>query len=350
VDHKYVCLPHFIIGGVPKAGTTSLYKYLMQHPEVVPAEDKELTFWGNFFSPKRRPGREEVTTKYLTLFPKIEPGDFKVTGEATPGYLYCSTCPTYILKYIPKVKFLFTLRSPLPRAYSEYLNKVVDKTVMRYLKKRVDNKMDKELSSKQPSFEELVSDVAHTMATCGSPARTYSMMDEYSDAQEHDGCYVNPFVGEGLYARYLRNWLSIVPKRQMMLLNFDEWTRDAQPTMQAVASFLYLSPHTFKVEKAHNTHLARSVHVGKEGASNVSALQQHSVEDELPFASYCILHEFFAPYNAEFEQLLAEYGFPPMRWATGKRDKLSCPTRYSHWRTLKGTDMEFNMTSSTEGS
>ena len=122
-----------------------------------------------------------MTTKYLTLFPKIEPGDFKVdppgphafsshssstplltsligrlfalpkpgsetpplfqlcppppgpqvTGEATPGYLYCSTCPTYILKYIPKVKFLFTLRSPLPRAYSEYLNKVVDKTVTR---------------------------------------------------------------------------------------------------------------------------------------------------------------------------------------------------------------------------
>ena len=60
VNHKYQCLPHFIIGGVPKAGTTSLYKYLMGHPEVVPASDKELTFWGNFFSPKRRPGREEV--------------------------------------------------------------------------------------------------------------------------------------------------------------------------------------------------------------------------------------------------------------------------------------------------
>ena len=125
LDHKYHCLPHFIIGGVPKAGTTSLYKYLMQHPEVLPAEDKELTFWGNFFSPKRRPGREEVTTEYLDKFPYIGPSDFKVTGEATPGYLYCSTCPTYILKYIPRCKFLFTLRSPLPRAYSEYLNKVV---------------------------------------------------------------------------------------------------------------------------------------------------------------------------------------------------------------------------------
>ena len=161
---------------------------------------------------------------------------------------------------------------------------------MRYLKKRIDTKMDKELSSKQPPFGELVADVARTMAlrtpycllptpysllptpycllptpycllptvycplpyclllatyqartmaSCGSPARTYSMMDEYTDAQEQDGCYVNPFVGEGLYARYLRNWLSIVPKRQMMLLNFDEWTRDAQPTMQAAAKELY---------------------------------------------------------------------------------------------------------------
>ena len=64
----------------------------------------------------------------------------------------------------------------------------------------------------------------------------------------------------------------------MMLINFDEWTRDAQPTMQAVAEFLKLSPHTFKLEQAHNTHLARSVHVGKEGASDVSTLREHSVE------------------------------------------------------------------------
>ena len=95
---------------------------------MLPAEDKELTFWGNFFSPKRRPKREEVMQEYLTKFPKIEPGDFKLTGEATPGYLYCYTCPTYILRYLPKVRFIFTLRSPLQRSYSEYLNKVEDRT------------------------------------------------------------------------------------------------------------------------------------------------------------------------------------------------------------------------------
>jgi len=37
-----------------------------------------------------------------------------VTGEATPGYLYCSTCPTYILKYIPKVTLLLALSTPKP--------------------------------------------------------------------------------------------------------------------------------------------------------------------------------------------------------------------------------------------
>ena len=180
IDHKYHCLPHFIIGGVPKAGTTSLYKYLLQHPEVVAAEDKELTFWGNFFSPKRRPKREEVMQEYLTKFPKIEPGDFKLTGEATPGYLYCYTCPTYILRYLPKVRFIFTLRSPLQRSYSEYLNKVEDRTVLRYLRKRINNKMEKDLSDEAPPFAQLIDDVSKTMASCGSPNRTYSMMDEYT--------------------------------------------------------------------------------------------------------------------------------------------------------------------------
>ena len=55
---------------------------------------------------------------------------------------------------------LFTLRNPVVRAYSEYLNKRADKTVLRYLHKRIDNKMDKELSDKAPPFAKLVEDVA----------------------------------------------------------------------------------------------------------------------------------------------------------------------------------------------
>ena len=136
----------------------------------------------------------QVTTDYLDKFPYISPSDFKVTGEATPGYLYCLTCPTYILKYMPKVRLLFTLRNPIGRAYSEYLNKRVDKTgapaasptrdladggcthwsrarppglcvdtVMRYLHKRINTKMDKELTPHAPPFARLVDEVAKSM-------------------------------------------------------------------------------------------------------------------------------------------------------------------------------------------
>ena len=49
---------------------------------------------------------------------------------------------------------------------------MVDKTVMRYLKKRIDTKMDKELSSKQPPFDELVADVVRLSPTEPEPEPT----------------------------------------------------------------------------------------------------------------------------------------------------------------------------------
>ena len=334
VNHKYTCLPHFIIGGVPKAGTTSLYKYLLQHPEVVPAKDKELTFWGNFFSPKRRPGREEVMTKYLDKFPLVSPNDFKVTGEATPGYLYCLTCPTYILKYIPRIRLLFTLRNPVTRAYSEYLNKRVDRTVMRYLHKRINNKMDKELSDKAPPFARLVEDVARTMESCGEPNRTYSMMDEYTEEMERDRCYVNPFVGEGRYARYLKQWLEVYPPSQILLLNFDEWTDAPAHSMERVRTFLDLAPFTFELDKAHNTHLSRSVHVQQDGASNRSSIAEQSVEAGISYSTHCILHEFFAPFQDDLDTLLSGHSLPRMAWETARKGARSCPSAHKHWPSL----------------
>ena len=54
------------------------------------------------------------------------------------------------------------------------------------------------------------------MESCAEPNRTFSMMDEYDDDMERDKCYVNPFVGEGRYARYLRLWFEVVPPSQLL--------------------------------------------------------------------------------------------------------------------------------------
>lgn len=54
----------------------------------------------------------------------------------------------------------------------------------------------------------------------------------------------------------------MVPKRQLMILNFDEWTASdeaAQASMGDVAQFLQLSHFEFRVSEAHNTHANRSV-------------------------------------------------------------------------------------------
>ena len=117
-------------------------------------------------------------------------------------------------------------------------------------------------------------------------------MDEFDEAQERDRCYINPFVGEGRYARYLRNFLEAVPPAQILVLNFDEWTARPAEAMAVVGRFLQLAPFSYDVERAHNTHLARSVHVELQGSSNASEVDGGSVVASLSYPTHCILHEF----------------------------------------------------------
>ena len=116
------------------------------------------------------------------------------------------------------------------------------------------------------------------------------MMDEYDQEVADDRCYVNPFVGEGRYARYLKNYLATVPSRQLLLLNFDEWTNDAEGTMRVVFSFLQLQPFPgLQIQQAHNTHLSRSVHVHLDGASNLSDIGNNQVGSKQAAAAH-LLH------------------------------------------------------------
>lgn len=107
--------------------------------------------------------------------------------------------------------------------------------------------------------------------------------------------------------------------------------------MQVVAQFLLLSPFIFRVEEAHNTHSARSVHVDQKGSTNLGDMGHDSIETGLAFNTHCILHEFYRPFAADLDELLAEFGYAPMRWDTGKKGELTCPSTYRHWRHLKGS-------------
>lgn len=116
-------LPTFIIGGALKAGTTSLYYYLSQHPDIYMCPIKEPRYFAfepsnpehvantNFF-PVR------TLDAYRALFHDAAPGALR--GEASPHYMLSGQAPQLIHDTIPDVQLVFSLRHPIERAYSGY--------------------------------------------------------------------------------------------------------------------------------------------------------------------------------------------------------------------------------------
>ncbi|MEM1370572.1 MAG: sulfotransferase [Cyanobacteria bacterium P01_H01_bin.15] len=124
-------LPNFIIFGVQKSGTTSVYKYLSQHPQVYVSPTKETNFlctdWERnpltvVNKNSDRSERKKIRTfeDYTALFDGVT--DEIAIGEASPNYLFhYETSVPQIKKYVPDVKLIAILRNPVDRAYSDYL-------------------------------------------------------------------------------------------------------------------------------------------------------------------------------------------------------------------------------------
>jgi hypothetical protein len=122
-------MPNFLVIGAAKAGTTALYYYLKQHPQIYMSPEKEPKFFAlegdklDF----RGPGDRENICKsaitdvetYRQLFKGVT--DEVAIGEASPLYLYSPVAAERIKKYIPDAKLIAILRNPIERAYSGYI-------------------------------------------------------------------------------------------------------------------------------------------------------------------------------------------------------------------------------------
>ena len=119
-------LPNFIIIGAAKSGTTALYHYLKQHPQIYLSPIKETEFFAfegdglNFKGPGDLP-RATITNfvDYQAQFQGVV--NEVAIGEASPVYIYSSKAPERIKNYLPDVKLIAILREPVERAYSQYL-------------------------------------------------------------------------------------------------------------------------------------------------------------------------------------------------------------------------------------
>lgn len=125
-------LPNFLIIGAARAGTTSLYRYLAQHPDVYMSPVKETRFFAvqqrslDMTDPARATLWADTITcleDYKALFDGVTTQ--KAIGEASPLYLgWSQSSAAAIAQLIPDVRLIACVRDPVQRAFSHYVHNV----------------------------------------------------------------------------------------------------------------------------------------------------------------------------------------------------------------------------------
>jgi hypothetical protein len=190
-------LPNFIIVGAPKAGSTSLWRYLIQHPEVFPTSVKEPGF---FWEQRHtRKGKTRTLEEYEALFEGSE--SYAAVGEASPGYLVDEKAPARIAETIPNVKLIAILRDPCARAFSEFV------------------------------FQRMRNDEpeADFLSAIGA------------DEERPSGRRFE-YVATGLYYENLSRYLRVFPRDQLEVILTDDFKSNADGVLRTVFEYLGIDP------------------------------------------------------------------------------------------------------------
>ncbi len=116
-------LPDFIVAGAAKAGTTSLWAYLVEHPQVERPLTKEVGYFDVNFHRGNRWYRMHFPVDDLAS-PTTGSNRGMLTGESTPYYLFHPLVPARVAATLPNVQIIILLRNPVDRAFSHYQLKI----------------------------------------------------------------------------------------------------------------------------------------------------------------------------------------------------------------------------------
>ncbi|MGH3085954.1 MAG: sulfotransferase domain-containing protein, partial [Rubrobacteraceae bacterium] len=202
-------LPDFIIIGTQRGGTTSLYRYLTEHPDVGAAFRKEVHFFDRYY--------EKGMDWYLAHFPVR--GEFPVVGEASPYYLLHPEAPERARKAVPHARFIVLLRNPVDRAYSQYHMKV---------KRGVE----------PLPFEDAIDKERERLGSTDDPV---------SLAWRHYS-----YVERSLYVDQLRRWMNVFPREQFLILKSEDLYEDPQRILHQTQEYLGLRPWSLPGYEAYN--------------------------------------------------------------------------------------------------
>jgi len=226
---KRPTLPNFFIAGAPKSGTTSLYHYLDQHPEIHMSRIKEPNYFASEirlqnFSEWLRPRAENdgptlrayldgpmrekrfggmVTewSDYLRLFRKAE--GQKAIGEASVCYLWSGSAAANIRRTLPEARIILVLRNPIEMVFSMYL---------------------------------------HNMRSEGTRLSFREAIEK--GIQQRGGAFdiFHPFLDMGLYHQQVKRVLDNFPKDQVRIYWYEEYKTKPLRMLADIFRFLEVNP------------------------------------------------------------------------------------------------------------
>lgn len=184
-------LPNFLIAGTIKGGTSSLWSYLYNHPDIFFAEEKELKY---FTTQRYKKGIDWYKKQFKNY--KWE----KIIGEATPNYLNKEQVPARIYKIIPDAKLLFLLRNPIDRAYSHYWMKI-------------------RKAEETRSFEKAVKEELN-----------------YLNNKSRYRCI--PYISIGFYYQHIKRYLEYFDRKKIHIIIFEDFVKEPLKTIKSIYNFL----------------------------------------------------------------------------------------------------------------
>lgn len=252
---SFRALPTCIIAGAQKAGTSSLYSYLIQHPEVSGAFRKEVHYFDGGLNPwKDNFGYGPFW--YRAHFPiKGGPNRHLHFVEASPSYLFVPGVPRRIKELLPNVKVILVLKNPTERAISHYYHEIKAGRETRSIEDALCN--PEEVPEKNLEF--------------GSKQFASALRFSYRE--------------RGIYVRQVKRYLELFKDEQLHILGSNSLFGNPNSTLKELFKFL---------------NIATDVEIEDTRAKNVNPIKKN-----VPKKVYEYLDNFYKPYNEELREILS---------------------------------------------
>lgn len=209
-------VPDFFLLGAAKSGTSSLYYYLQEHPQVFMPRIKEPWFFSFIDDPPEPiekhslPGVISDVDEYCALYDDAMEG--ALPGDASPSYLYTfeKTIAHFRTFYHreedwKRLKMVISLRNPIDRAWSQYW------TLRRVLREPVD-------------FDEAI---------------------QPETIQKRKELGWNPFydyIGFGRYTEQVNAYFEAFGRDRVLVVLYDDLRKDRRAVCRKIFEFLEIDP------------------------------------------------------------------------------------------------------------